>query len=424
MRDERLAARVRGNTAEASYGSSTVPLGQPGPAPGDVTPALSVSAEEPFDRAADELESRLEHLVAGGLEAMRACVPTWLSPAFSGWAQLDDRLLSSLRAELLYFRAGVLPGGLPAHDAFLVDVGAELGDLDALLGGYRYVQTSLWGAWFEILDRGEAESPVKRELLDRGSRFFLRYAELVGHYITESYRQRTEQTGSRAVRLASAPSASLLDGNPFADARRSFDFARHHLGVIVSGSAPQRTARSLAACLDRVAEIREHGTTWWVCLSGHEEISRRGMEELDAFVPEPGVGLAVGLEEFGEKGLCASFRQALWAQALAGEPAVTRYADIAVEALALRDEDEVRAFVGHELHGIDDDSATAGRMRATLAAYFACDLNAASAAAQLGVHHQTVANRLRSIESRLGRPLMGRTLELGLALRLRERMGT
>src|SRR5207253_2007515 len=263
----------------------------------------------------------------------------------------------------------------------------------------------------------------KRELLDRGSRFFLRYAELVGRYIAESYRQRADQSGSRAAQLAGAPSASLLDGNPFADPRQTFDFARHHLGVIVSGSAPQRTARSLAASLNRVAEIREHGTTWWVCLSGHEEISRRGMEELDAFVPEPGVRLAVGLEEFGEKGLCASFRQALWAQALAGEPAMTHYADIAVEALVLRDEEEVRAFVDHEMDGIDDDSPASARMRATLSAYFACDLNAASAAARLGVHHQTVANRLRTIEGRLGHPLMSRTLELALALRLRERMG-
>lgn len=219
------------------------------------------------------------------------------------------------------------------------------------------------------------------------------------------------------------PTASLIDGNPFADLCLPFDFDRHHLGVIVSEGLPEQIARSLTQRLDRIAEIREHGTSWWVCLSGHEAISERGMRALDAFVPEVGGRLAIGLQGYGEEGLCTSFRQALWAQSLSGpEIAVTRYADVAVEALTLRVEDDVRAFVGHELRGISDDSPGSRRLRETLAAYFASDLNAASAAARLGVHHQTVANRLRTIEGRLGHPLMARTLELALALRLRERV--
>lgn len=422
MRDERLAARVRESAEEAPNGSSIVPLGQSEPSLRGLAPRWPAATQEAFDRAAEKLEARIDRLAETGLGAMRASLPPWFSAADPGWALLEKRLRASLRAELLSFRRGALPGGLPAHDAFLVDVAGERGELDQLLGGYRFVLTSLCGAWFEVIGQSRLTSRVKRDLLDSGSRFFLRYADLVSRYIADAYRRRTERSGG-SVRLAEAPSASTVDGNPFADARQAFDFDRYHLGVIVTGGGPHRTARGLAEAMDRVVEIREHGTSWWVCLSGHEQISEGGMRELEGFVPEPGLRMAIGLEGFGEEGLCASFRRALWAQSLAGpELAVAPYADVAVEALALWVEDDVRNFVGYELRGIDDNSAGSRRLRETLDAYFACDLNAASAAAKLGVHHQTVANRLRTIEGRLGHPLRARTLELALALRLRERI--
>lgn len=57
-------------------------------------------------------------------------------------------------------------------------------------------------------------------------------------------------------------------------------------------------------------------------------------------------------------------------------------------------------------------------LRETLRAYFACDRNATSAAAALGVTRQTVNNRLRAIEQRLGREIGSCSIELDLALRV------
>jgi len=426
LRDGNLAARARESAVEASLDAPIGSVGRPNGAVGGLPPELpadAIGVEATFERVADELEARLEHLAAAGLGAMRAGVPAWLSPSDPGWAQLEEHLRASLRTELASFRAELLPGRLPAADAFLVDAAVEIGDLDALLAGYRFAQTSLWGAWFELVGRAGVASHAKQELLARGSRFFLRYAELTGRNLTEAYQRRVEQRSGLAAQLAGGSLGPLVESNPFADTHLDFDFSRHHLGAIAWGEPPEGIARELAARLDRVVEIRARGTTWWVCLSGHEELSQRALRALRDFAPGPGVRLAIGLEGFGEEGLRASFRQAQRAQALARrEAAVTYYADVAVEALALQVEDDVRAFVRHELRGIDDDSAASERLRETLAAYFSADLNAASAAAQLGVHHQTVANRLRTIEDRLGRPLMARTLELALALRLRERM--
>jgi DNA-binding PucR family transcriptional regulator len=49
----------------------------------------------------------------------------------------------------------------------------------------------------------------------------------------------------------------------------------------------------------------------------------------------------------------------------------------------------------------------------------AAEHNAASAAAALGVHQQTIANRLRAAEERIGHPVAARRIELETAMRLR-----
>lgn len=51
--------------------------------------------------------------------------------------------------------------------------------------------------------------------------------------------------------------------------------------------------------------------------------------------------------------------------------------------------------------------------------YFESSHNVAATAAALGVHHQTVANRVRAVEETLGAPVASRRAELELALRLR-----
>ena len=71
-----------------------------------------------------------------------------------------------------------------------------------------------------------------------------------------------------------------------------------------------------------------------------------------------------------------------------------------------------------ELGPLADDDERSELLRDTLAAYFATGQNAASAAAALGVHDRTVLYRLRTIEERLGRSILERREELGVALRL------
>lgn len=80
--------------------------------------------------------------------------------------------------------------------------------------------------------------------------------------------------------------------------------------------------------------------------------------------------------------------------------------------------------MARELSGLDGDDTRAARLRETLQAWFAAGHNATAAAAALGVHEQTVAQRLRTVEERTGRPVAARRAELETALRLRNLLGT
>ena len=59
-----------------------------------------------------------------------------------------------------------------------------------------------------------------------------------------------------------------------------------------------------------------------------------------------------------------------------------------------------------------------------MAAYLACDRSLAKAAELLHVARNTVAYRVKKVESLIGRDLRDRKLELESALRLAQRLGT
>lgn len=104
---------------------------------------------------------------------------------------------------------------------------------------------------------------------------------------------------------------------------------------------------------------------------------------------------------------------------------LTRYADVALLAAALKDEMLAGTLIDVYISPLDDRAGGGGRvLRETLRAYLAAECNVASAAVALGVARNTVVNRMRTIEARLGRPLHPCPGELEVALALDELGGT
>src|SRR5262249_44647401 len=98
---------------------------------------------------------------------------------------------------------------------------------------------------------------------------------------------------------------------------------------------------------------------------------------------------------------------------------VELYERVAPVALATQDPLLARSFVADELGSLADGSGPSERIAETLAAYLAEGSSPARAAKRLGIHENTVANRIAKAEQQLGYPIEGRRLELALALRMR-----
>jgi PucR C-terminal helix-turn-helix domain/GGDEF-like domain len=137
----------------------------------------------------------------------------------------------------------------------------------------------------------------------------------------------------------------------------------------------------------------------------------------------PGALAAFGSRHRGVDGFRRSHEEALQARRVAEltrrQPgSVTNYGKVVLAALASADVTQARRFVADELGPLaaDDDPST--RLCATLLVYLEENMSPRRAANRLGVHENTIANRVRTAQEQLGRPIEQRTAELQVALRL------
>ncbi len=155
-------------------------------------------------------------------------------------------------------------------------------------------------------------------------------------------------------------------------------------------------------------------------------IGSRDESVADRIPAEGGTGrvrLAVGEPGAGIDGFRRSHREASEARrvaSLAGASAgsVTRYSDVALQALASSDLDQARRFVRARLGALLDPEQASARLTETLAAFLDEGGSSGRAAGRLGVHENTVRYRLRQIEDLLGRSVGPGDLELRVALEL------
>ncbi|HEU5106888.1 MAG TPA: helix-turn-helix domain-containing protein, partial [Solirubrobacterales bacterium] len=132
-----------------------------------------------------------------------------------------------------------------------------------------------------------------------------------------------------------------------------------------------------------------------------------------------GVVVTLGEPAEGLAGWRFSHLQAKAALAVAerrGET-VARYADVAIEAAALRDDLLDRSLRQLYLEPLERTRDGGKVARETLRAYFKAERNISSTAAALGVDRRTVRNRIRAIEELIGRPLNVIAADLEIALR-------
>jgi PucR C-terminal helix-turn-helix domain/GGDEF-like domain len=275
----------------------------------------------------------------------------------------------------------------------------------------------------------EAESPdfagngcVLREALRAQAAVLERLIAAVNvEYAGEVERSGRSPEQRRAERVLELLAGSEGNGEAHS-AEFRYEFAGWHVGVIANGT---EAASELARCASGLGcssllVTRAEGTVWaWFGTTrrvGDRDLTRA----LRAAGPE--VSLAVGEPAQGIEGWRLTHRQAQAALSVAlhERRSVTRYAEVALVASALRDEFLCASLVDIYLSPLGGRNNGGAVLRQTLLAYFAADRNASSAASALGVSRHTVENRLRTIEDKLGRSLRSRQAELEVALRLEE----
>jgi PucR-like helix-turn-helix protein/diguanylate cyclase with GGDEF domain len=298
---------------------------------------------------------------------------------------------------------------------------------------YRIGIAALWTRWFDIA-RAHAEgcgSPLD-ELMSGPTLTILGYTDhIMGTVISrhDAIRHELHRTRRDLRRLTLT---QILDGSideVTDDLNRALDYCLTdtHLALMLqttASRAPEREIAALRAAADaRGTLVHQHGPhSWIVWLGFRSGFGPAQRSRLRRALTDSGFIVAVGEPAAGLPGLRRSRQQALEAahvqRALGSAGDHCLWArEVRLEALLLNDERRAREFVADELGRLAARDSQAERLRETLLAWLATGSHV-SAAAILGVHENTVRNRIRTAEDLLGTPLTPRRTELQVALRL------
>jgi PucR C-terminal helix-turn-helix domain/GGDEF-like domain len=315
-------------------------------------------------------------------------------------------------------------GPIPAEVVAQARRAARLGvSLDTVLRRYVVGHTLLEDCFMEEADRSgvSGQRGAARQWLRAQASLLDRLLDA----ITREYRNEIERVGGSPERRHAERVQRLLAGATIDTAELSYDLDRWHLGVVASGIGAAGAVRALAAAVDRRLLSVSHGEeAVWAWLGGRSRLAVTDVERVLRGEGPAGLVLAIGEPAQGIDGWRLTHRQAQAALLVAlrrSEPRrLTRYADVALLALALRDEPQAKSLIEVFLSPLDSRRDGGTVLRETLRAYFAAGRNASSAAAVLGVARHTIENRLRAVEQALGRSLQTCLPEMEIALRLDE----
>ncbi len=385
-----------------------------------------MSVQRALGGLAEALIDRIDEVLDDYVVRLRAEVPDFFA---SGDPAVVDALRESTKANYEFAFAALRSGREVPVAAVVAAVAeariaAEAGiALNSLLRSY-YVGHSV--AWEHIVAEVELlslDSTTRLAVLQLTSRYGFSYIERVTVLVADEYTRTLASVihsrGQRRARLV----ADLLEGLPTDEEALGYPLLGWHVAAITWGDRPDHALACLAESLGGplLTLAGPFGTLWgWVGLE-EEALEARGAR----YVPPAATRAALGAPAHGKSGFRRTHNQAQRARVVAFRTTdpVTHWKAVALEALMLHDRDAARAFAHEELGSLTGDEPRCAVLRQTLAAWFAAEHRAVGAAALLGVHERTVSYRLRTIEDRLGHPILARRTELDTALRLHDHCG-
>jgi hypothetical protein len=303
--------------------------------------------------------------------------------------------------------------------------------IDTLLRAYHVGQATFFERWAATL-RSQIEDPLAlARALEEGGAWTFEYLRTLTPDLIRRYAAERERWVRSAAALRSETIRALVEGErgdvAAASRRLRYELERAHLAFVVWDDEPDES--DLGALESQAAKLAgELGSAspLLVPLGGHVVAawigSRGALPAPPATLPD-GASAAFGRPGSGVDGFCRSQREALSARRVAllarrRPGTVTSFTDVALTALASADERAAREFVAAELGPLAADEEDVRRLAETLRAYLEERSSPRRTAQRLGVHENTIKNRVRAIETLRGRPADERIAETLVALRL------
>jgi hypothetical protein len=307
-----------------------------------------------------------------------------------------------------------LPAELSSHTRHAARTGIAL---DLFLRNCFMVHAVLFDFIMQVAAEEEIEaSALRRMLRGQSSAFEQLLGVVVAEYEQERGARRPASDG-RQVALV----RGLLAGADADPGELAYELRDWHIGAIANGQDAERILRDLATAADRrLLLVRPELGTIWAWFGGRRRTEMARLAGQISLADSGDAIVALGEPARGVSGWRLTHQQANVAFGIArrGDNPIVRYADVGL--LASISQDHLLASSLHEMYiaPLSAGRDRGARLRETLRAYFSAGRNVSSAASALGVSRQTVGNRLRIVEERLGRTLETCAPEVEVALRL------
>jgi GGDEF-like domain/PucR C-terminal helix-turn-helix domain len=313
--------------------------------------------------------------------------------------------------------------------------------LDSLLRTYYIGHATFFRLWVAQL-REVLDDPVElTHAIEAGGSWSFAYIDTLSRGLVQRYADERDRWVRSAAALRLDITERLLGSAPVdlgqAEAQLGYRLGRSHLAFVVWGDPNDERDQDLGAIERAASEVGglqvsaqpllvpfgSDLVAGWIGGPGLPDASALESARFDV-AKESGLRVAFGASAEGIEGFRRSHQQARYARRVAllqgDEPgSVTLYDRVALTALASADLDHARDFVSAELGPLADGDQNTRRLAATLMVYLEERSSPKRAAKRLGVHENTIPNRIRAAQALLERPIDERAAELLVALRLR-----
>jgi PucR C-terminal helix-turn-helix domain/GGDEF-like domain len=305
--------------------------------------------------------------------------------------------------------------------------------IDALLRAYHVGHSIFFGNWVTGVHEYTSDADSRAGAIELGAKWTFDYIQALNRELVARYEREREQWVRSAVAVRAETVGALLAEEPvdagLASQRLRYELDRHHLAYVV-WSDQDRMAEGEFGALERAAlEFAQSiGAPNPLIVPFGPQLVAAWIGSFEPItVPATGLSApactALGAPGVGVTGFRASHREALHARRVVrlsarGGAGVTLYENVSLTALATVDLALAREFAVRELGILAEQDDDTLRLAATLRVYLEENASPRRAAQRLGVHENTIKNRIRTVGELLGRPPEERIAERLVALRV------